>query len=117
MGTWDQGLWVGGMVWDTPGGTIPSQWDTRMGWVPGTKASSGLDGVGYPGGTHTIPVGHRDGMGSWDQGLFWAGWCGISQWDWTGIFLNWDCKGILQCMAMLDMCGSVPLQLFKSVAL
>ncbi len=36
--------------------------------------------MGHPGETHTVPVGHRDGMGSWHQGL-WVGWCGTSRGD------------------------------------
>ncbi len=53
-------------VWDGvghPGRPVPSRWDTGTGWAAMTKAS-GWDGVGQAGETHTIPVGHCDGMGS-----------------------------------------------------
>ncbi len=70
---------LGGTVWDIPGRPIPSRWDTGTGWAARTKASA-WDGVGHPGETHTIPVGHCDGMGSCDQGL-WVGWCGTSRGD------------------------------------
>ncbi len=62
---------LGEMVRDVLGSPTVSQWDTRMGWPAGTKAP-GWDRLGCPGQSLCVPVGHRDGMASWNQGP-WVG--------------------------------------------